>query len=142
MKRPDSLTSTLVAPCGMDCVVCARHLRAKNGCAGCRSDDMSRPTYCAACRIRNCNTLSESGARFCFECPTYPCARLRRLDARYRARYGMSMIENLDRIRTHGMTEFVAHEKARWACPECGGVICVHKPDCVYCGRPRTDLTR
>jgi predicted RNA-binding Zn-ribbon protein involved in translation (DUF1610 family) len=28
----------------------------------------------------------------------------------------------------------VANEKVRWACPECGGTICVHRQVCYGCG--------
>ncbi len=62
---------------------------------------------------------------------------MKRLDKRYRTKYGMSMIENLTSIRERGLDEFVAGERVRWTCPGCGGVICTHRPECVYCGRPR-----
>jgi len=70
---------------------------------------------------------------FCFECDTFPCARLRRLDKRYRTKYRMSMIENLEVIRDSGVESFVESERERWACPECGGMQCVHTDVCVYC---------
>lgn len=141
LRRPDSLGPDLIAPCGMDCGLCARHLRAKDGCTGCRSDDGKKPKYCEVCRIRNCAELGDLESAFCFECAQFPCPRLRRLDKRYRTRYGMSMIENLGRIRARGLGGFVDDERERWRCPTCGGVVCVHKNACIYCGRPR-DLRR
>jgi len=45
----------------------------------------------------------------------------------------MSMIENLERIKKLGIKKFVAEEKSRWACSECGGVVCVHKGYCLAC---------
>lgn len=56
------------------------------------------------------------------------------MDSRYRKKYGMSMIYNLGRIADVGVRNFVRSEKERWRCPECKGIICVHKPQCVYCG--------
>ena len=47
----------------------------------------------------------------------------------------MSMIENLENIEQQGIRKFVRNEKARWACPECGGIICVHRGFCSECGK-------
>jgi uncharacterized OB-fold protein len=49
----------------------------------------------------------------------------------------MSMTENLEFIKTNGLKKFVENEKIRWACPECGGIICVHKGYCNNCGRKK-----
>ena len=134
---PESLHATLVAPCGMDCGVCARQLRSKDTCDGCRTDSATKAKYCSACRIRNCDELAATESGFCFECAKFPCARLRQLDKRYRARYRMSMLQNLTSIRDNGLEGFVASEKVRWMCSSCGGLVCVHKDRCVYCGHAR-----
>ncbi|MFA5801027.1 MAG: hypothetical protein WC911_00980 [Thermoleophilia bacterium] len=42
------------------------------------------------------------------------------LDKRYRTKYGMSMIENLEIIRQVGVRDIFRREKQRWACPKCG----------------------
>jgi predicted RNA-binding Zn-ribbon protein involved in translation (DUF1610 family) len=60
---------------------------------------------------------------------------LKHIDSRYRAKYGMSMIENLQRIETGGLRRFVASEKTKWLCPGCGATLCVHKAACLQCGR-------
>jgi hypothetical protein len=39
----------------------------------------------------------------------------------------MSMVENLDNIERLGIKAFIKNEKTRWACPECGGIICIHR---------------
>jgi hypothetical protein len=49
-------------------------------------------------------------------------------------KYRMSMLENLQVIRDVGVEAFVALERERWTCPECGGLQCVHTSECVYCG--------
>ena len=122
--------SSLIAPCGMNCGVCMAYLRAKNHCPGCRGDDTNKAKSCVNCRIKNCNSLKSS---FCFSCNVFPCERIKHLDKRYRTKYHMSMIENLDNIKKFGLKKFVSNEKKRWTCPKCGGVICVHR-GCINCG--------
>ena len=58
---------------------------------------------------------------------------MKRLDKRYRTKYAMSMIDNLEYIKQFGIRDFVKQEKERWACPVCGEIICVHKPQCISC---------
>ena len=133
---PDALVTELIAPCGMDCGLCVAFVRVKNGCLGCRAGDEGKAKSVLACSIRTCEALRSGESAFCSrECGRFPCPRLKRLDARYRAKYRMSMLENLRVIREEGVEAFVARERERWACPACGGLQCVHTPECVYCGR-------
>jgi hypothetical protein len=131
---PEALAPQLIAPCGMDCGLCAVYVRDKKRCLGCRAGDEGKAKSCLECRIRNCDALRSPESGFCVDCAQFPCARLKRFDARYRAKYRMSPIENLRQIRRIGIGAFVESEKERWACPECGGLQCVHVPECVYCG--------
>ena len=131
------MNSMLIAPCGMNCGICMAYLRDKNHCPGCKCEDIDKK-YCLHCRIKNCEKIAKLDQKFCFGCDKFPCLRLRQLDKRYRTKYGMSMIENLNSIREIGLDEFVANEWDRWKCPGCGGVICVHKKNCIYCGWERT----
>ena len=55
------------------------------------------------------------------------------LDKRYRTKYHMSMIANLDQIRDQGMEAFLAQEAQKWRCPTCGGSLCCHNGLCMYC---------
>lgn len=80
-----------------------------------------------------CNLLGEGLVRFCFECESYPCKRLKALDKRYRTKYHMSMIENLDSIRDQGMRDFLEAQEVEWRCPTCGGTICCHTGLCMNC---------
>ena len=135
---PDVLTPELIAPCGMDCGLCMVYVRDKHGCLGCRAGDEGKAKSCLACSIRNCETIQAGESAFCgSDCERFPCPRLKRLDARYRAKYRISMLENLRFIRAKGVGAFVVSEQVRWACPECGGLQCVHTPECVYCGHAR-----
>jgi hypothetical protein len=133
----DSFVPDLIAPCGMNCGLCIGYLRVKNRCPGCLAGDAGKNKSCVQCRIKTCPELSAAEGRFCHECVEFPCARLRQLDKRYRTKYGMSMVENLETIRDIGLEGFVAREKERWKCANCGGVVCVHRPNCLYCGQSR-----
>jgi len=132
----NAIRTSLIAPCGMNCQLCRAYRRDGNvkACPGCRFDDERKPTTCVACRIKNCEKIVKGGVKYCFSCAGFPCARLKHLDKRYRTKYGMSMIGNLENIRDFGLRQFVRAEKARWTCPECGEMICVHKPQCLSCG--------
>jgi hypothetical protein len=131
---PEVLIPELIAPCGMNCGLCMVYVRDRNGCLGCRAGDEGKAKSCLACTIRNCESIRSGGSVFCGECDSFPCPRLKRLDARYRMKYRMSMLENLQAIRDAGVRAFVASEQLRWACPECGALQCVHTSECLYCG--------
>jgi hypothetical protein len=70
---------------------------------------------------------------FCFECTDFPCAKLKAIDGRYKARYRMSMIENLEFIRDHGIAEFLSKQSDLWKCNNCGHLICCHNGICYNC---------
>jgi hypothetical protein len=133
----EAMNEDLIAPCGMNCGVCDFCLAMKN--------DLKRKgfakTYCAGClqsdrnchHKRRCELPREGLVRFYYDCQDFPCHRLKTLDKRYRTSYGMSMIENLEYIKEHGMETFLEREMAKWHCPECGGVICCHNGLCYKC---------
>ena len=75
---------------------------------------------------------------FCLECVGFPCERLQHLDRRYRERYHMSMIENLNMIGREGIEAFLMKEQDRWRCSKCGGTICVHNGKCYDCEPPES----
>ncbi len=137
MKRAEPRSGSafsIIAPCGMNCGICLAYLREKNKCPGCRVSDLCKPVSRSQCKIKNCPTFKNPRSKFCFACGTFPCDRLKHLDKRYRTKYKMSMIENLEHIKKLGIKKFVAEEKSRWACSECGGMVCVHKGYCLGCG--------
>jgi len=132
------MKAELIAPCGMNCGICLAYLREKNKCPGCRVDDKDRSNYCIKCVIKNCEILKKNNWKYCSDkCEKYPCKRLKNLDKRYRTKYGMSMLENLENIQKLGVRQFVENEKIRWTCKKCGSIICVHKDACQACGEKR-----
>lgn len=124
----------LIAPCGMNCRLCVAFQREIRHCAGCRPG--SNRLSCKNCRIKNCDGMKESALGFCYNCEEYPCKRLIKLDTRYKEKYHMSEIGNLEYIKEHGMEEFLRYEEERWACKNCGSVLSVHRDVCPSCRAP------
>jgi hypothetical protein len=124
----------LIAPCGMNCGLCMAYLRKRNKCPGCNESDEKKPVSRARCKIRICEIFENEKTEFCFKCIQFPCDNLKHLDKRYRTKYHMSMIENLEYIRDLGLREFLLKEKSNWTCTKCGGTICVHSAECCECG--------
>jgi hypothetical protein len=128
----------LVAPCGMDCNVCSgylaysRKLPKKRGkifhCIGCRP----RSKLCAFLKGR-CLKLRKGKIEFCFECENIPCKALKHIDERYKTKYGMSFLENLQTIKKQGTKKFLLLEQKKWRCHKCNGTICVHNGKCYDC---------
>jgi len=128
----------LIAPCGMNCSLCIAYQF--------REKDLNRKgfhrTYCPGCipRGKNCTHMADSCqllakglVRFCYECDSYPCKRLKVLDKRYRTKYHMSMIENLRTIKEHSIESFLRKEEKKWKCSDCGDTICCHNGLCLKC---------
>ena len=131
MRMPELPDDTLLAPCGMHCLVCAQHCRQQNPCPGCRAEDARKPKHCRDCRRKQC--AQQRGVARCAVCPSFPCALLKKLDRAYK-RYGVSLIEN-GRAAARDSGAFWAAERRRWTCPACGGVICLHDGVCSDCGK-------
>ena len=133
-----AMEEKLIAPCGMNCGLCVSYLAMKN--------DLNKQgfakKYCPGCLPRGqnclfmkdqCHLLGDGLIRFCYQCPDFPCRRLKDLDRRYRNKYHMSMLENLAFIKDHGIGQFLESETLKWRCPKCGGVICCHNGLCFNC---------
>ena len=126
--------SKLIAPCGMNCSLCAAYQRVKNKCMGCNAHGQHKANHCAVCGIKNCEELLRAKSHFCYSCGKFPCKRIRQMDIRYRTKYGMSMIQNLQTIQERGIHTFMAMEKRKWTCHQCGSFLCVHWGQCLQCG--------
>ena len=123
-----------IATCGMNCGICKYYYREKDQCPGCRGPDENKSKYCVECIIVNCDEIKKKNSEFCFECANIPCKRLKNLDKRYRTKYHMSMLDNLDYIKKKGIEQFLDKEKQKWKCPKCGGIITCHGGICLTCG--------
>ncbi|HPV70012.1 MAG TPA: DUF3795 domain-containing protein [Bacilli bacterium] len=138
MAKTRFFDEQLIAPCGMNCGLCIAFQFAKY--------DLNRfgfhRRYCPGCIPRgknctfmasHCELLKNGLVRFCYECDKFPCARLKRLDKRYRDKYAMSMIENLNRIKEYGIDSFLLDQEKRLKCPDCDEVKCCHTHSCLNC---------
>lgn len=132
------INENLVAPCGINCAICAGYLAFKNDI---KSTGVKMP-YCTGCRIRDkkcaflkkrCSLLLNNKVEYCFECKDFPCRKLQTIDQRYRQRYRMSMVENLKFIKQNGITKFLNKEKKKWQCPKCKNMISCHNGLCFIC---------
>jgi len=134
-RSSDLITREKIAPCGMDCALCMAISRKKDPCPGCRGPDEGKPKYCVQCKMVTCSRSADSrDGQFCFTCDSFPCKRLKDLDKRYRTKYSMSMLENLATIRDEGLDRFIDKEKKKWICKGCGGIVSVHRDNCLACG--------
>jgi hypothetical protein len=123
----------MIAPCGINCGTCIAFLRPKNKCYGCLPASLNKPKTRYYCKIKNCEQLDKTSSGFCYECSDFPCQRMKHIDKRYRTRYKTSLIQNLLTIKEIGITEYLAKETIRWACPNCGSTISVHRDNCLTC---------
>jgi hypothetical protein len=129
----------LIAACGMNCRLCVAYFgytisgkKRKKPCIGCRPTNRN----CAFIK-KCCEKLSKKEVNYCFECDDFPCEPLKKLDKRYRERFKMSMIDNLNFIKENGMKKFLKSQQEKYRCENCGGVICVHTDKCYECGNVR-----
>ena len=127
----------LIAPCGMNCNVCSNYLALKNDT---KNRGVKLP-YCIGCRPRNkkcsfvkkkCSRLLNDEINFCYECEEFPCELLAKLSKGYE-KYRISMIENLQYIKEHGLEKFLESERKKWECSKCGKTICCHNGLCYSC---------
>ncbi len=133
-NRTNSTLPELIAPCGINCRLCRAYIRNEKACPGCRGGDTNKSKSCVTCKIKNCEQIGKWKIEYCFDCDRFPCDRLAHLDKRYRTNYGTSAIDNLINIKKFGISWFVENENKKWTCPECGEMICMHKPQCLSCG--------
>lgn len=133
------LTPDLVAPCGMNCGICKAYLAYSRGVPYKKGE----VSHCTSCLVRNkncafikrdCGKIRKNHIRFCYECVNMPCDNLTKIDGYYRARYGMSMVENQKMIQGKGMMEFLESQSEKYRCASCGDVVSVHDGKCYACG--------
>ena len=121
----------MLAPCGMNCMVCYKHCYSKKPCVGCLEDDFGKPKHCRACKIKE-GTQSK-GHTYCFECEDFPCKIMKNLDKSYTTRYDTSLVKNGLEVKATGLDAFMVSQKDRWTCLGCGGVISLHDAECSEC---------
>jgi hypothetical protein len=131
MLMPDQIDPGVIAYCGVNCLACSAHLGGKHPCPGCREsvEQITRKS-CRDCQIKSCAT--GRGHDGCWQCDDFPCARIKRLDQRYRRNYNLDLIQAGMDAR-HDMDSFLQAQQARFTCASCGGVIDQHHQHCSEC---------
>lgn len=132
MHLPDRIDPSLLAPCGVNCFACYKHLAKKKPCGGCFFESEGKPGHCRTCAIKEC--CERGGIERCAECSEFPCAENKRMERNYK-KYGVSPIGNLELVRAEGAVAFMEGERERWACPVCGGAVTQHGSTCSECGK-------
>lgn len=129
------MKTELIAPCGMNCRICIAFFgytmsgkKRKMQCIGCRPTGKS----CAHLK-KYCKKLTKNEIEYCYQCNDFPCKQLQKLDDKYRERFDMSTIDNLEYIKENGMKKFLQEQEEKYKCPKCGGVTCVHNGKCYCC---------
>ena len=85
------------------------------------------------CAIVKC--VDGKGIDFCYECDDYPrCEKFSRIAESY-LKKGEDLVENLAKIKSGKVEEWLKEEDARWRCPECDGPISIHLSECHICGK-------
>ena len=126
-----------ISPCGLDCRLCRAYSRERKACPGCWGDDQQKSISCLACKIKNCDQMQLQGLTTCADCSVFPCDLIKRLDKRYRTKYGTSPIGNLTFIAQYGTEKFLVYEETAYRCSSCGKLYCMHDWICPGCGLPR-----
>ena len=137
MKMPqENIDIIMFAPCGMNCKVCYKHCYHKKPCAGCLNSDKGKPEHCRKCKIKDC--IREKHMSYCYECSEYPCKLIKNLEKSYHKRYQASLIENSRFVQAYGLEQFMVHQKEKYTCPRCGGIISIHDRECSECQEKMT----
>lgn len=132
MKMPPSgIDSNMFAPCGMNCMVCYKHCYHKKPCGGCLAAEEGKPEHCRKCSIKEC--VQEKALSYCYECPDFPCRRIKSLEKSYNVRYSASLIENSLMVKSLGLSVFLENQRDKFTCPVCGGIISIHDAECSEC---------
>ncbi len=127
------MNKTSIASCGVVCDICLGFQRNKNKCVGCNNIG-NKPYHCTVCSIKSCTEKKGNEKLLCYDCTKFPCRRIKDLDKRYTLKYGVSPIQNLNKIKEIGLPQFIDTVEDKWKCGKCGQLLCVHREVCLICG--------
>lgn len=132
MRMPQTLDTRLLAPCGVNCAACYKHLAERKSCPGCWAvDSQNKPAHCHTCKTKAC--AEAHGVQHCFRCEAFPCALNKRMERSYK-NYHVSVLNNLRAASECGLSAFMQAERERWQC-SCGGIVSQHDSTCSECGK-------
>ena len=132
MKPPERIDANMLAPCGLNCMLCYRHL-GKKPCPGCRARESQPDEYQRKCVMRACVTAR--GLFSCAACNERPCKRMKTFGKRYREGYGVDLAADAAKIRDVSTETFLREQIIAHTCDVCGHLINMHDGICSGCGR-------
>ena len=132
MKPPEHIDESMLAPCGLNCLLCYRHL-CKNPCSGCRAQGDEPDCYQRKCVMRAC--VLERGYFSCADCAERPCKRMKTFAKRYRDGYGADLYADAELMRSIGAEALIQQQIASHTCESCGHLINLHDGKCSGCGK-------
>ena len=148
------VNQNLVGRCGLYCGACIIYRAYKDSdqlrqkiaerekckpqeihCEGCQTvltNGWNSNEWGKNCRIVKC--LEARGLDFCYECDTYPNCKKFRDIADSCVRHGENLMENLNKIESRRVEEWLEDEETKWRCLKCGKPISMHLTECHWCG--------
>ena len=132
MKALETVDVGMLAPCGLNCMLCYRHL-GKKPCPGCRARIEEPDSYRRKCVMRACTM--ERGYFSCADCTERPCKRVKAFQKRYMDGYGVNLSAIAESVQQAGVEAHLRADLAAHTCPDCGHLINLHFGVCSGCGR-------
>ena len=136
--------------CGIYCGACSIAMQGKTGradgfsaclgsvpkeelvCGGCKSGTVY--AGCSTCTLRRC--AREKGIAHCVDCADYPCRMYRAWQSVAKfLPHAREAPFSLETIKRDGVDSWLAAQKKRWSCPDCGSPFSWYAPKCHQCGR-------
>jgi len=130
MLPPESIDVNMLAPCGLNCKLCYRHL-GKNPCPGCRARTDEPDDYQSKCVMRACTR--ERALFCCADCADRPCKRVKAFGKRYREGYGVDLSADALRLRETSAETLLREQISSHICAACGHLINLHDGICSGC---------
>ena len=132
MKPPETIDTNMFAPCGLNCLLCYRHL-GKDPCPGCRARKDEPGSYQHKCIMRTC--VLERDYQSCTDCAERPCKRLKTFSKRYRDGYGVDLAADAELMRSLGAEALMQQQIISHTCESCGHLINLHDGICSGCNK-------
>jgi hypothetical protein len=136
--------------CGIYCGACSIAMRRKTGltdgfaaclgsvpkeelaCSGCKSNIVY--AGCSTCSLRRC--AREKGVAHCIDCADYPCKMYSNWQSVAKfLPHTHEAAPSLEAIKRDGVAPWLAMQKKRWSCPDCGSPFSWYALECYNCGR-------
>jgi hypothetical protein len=128
-----------VAPCGILCAACLSFNKTCLGCASESKDKGQKRKSKWGCKIRQC-CYEKKTLDSCAYCEYFPCAiinkkLLKSHDGDKRFNYRREVPDNLEKIKSLGINEFIKLKKKEYECKSCGGIVFFYYNKCSQCGK-------